>query len=134
MYVHTSLCIVSKNTQPPYFCDVIYECPLTVHDSLNFAQSCPLFHKYRISLVPDSIRNTTRLDGNDLDQQNAENNGKKNLKLKDFRGDLDYFAFILCLFPPPPPFHFKRSSYYFVCSNTMFLRISHLHLQTMFSS
>ena len=37
--------------------------------------------------------------------------------------------------PLSPKFsHFKCSNYYFVCSNTMFLRISHSHLQTVFSS
>ena len=37
-------------------------------------------------------------------------------------------------FPLSKSPHFKRSNYYFVCSNSMFLRISHSHLQTVFSS
>ena len=80
----------------------------------------------------------------------------KQIQMKDFFitfqqcSPLDCFAFILypfptvqynsdqikIPFPPNPPFqtHFKRSNYYFVCFDTMFLCISHSHLQTVFSS
>ena len=37
-------------------------------------------------------------------------------------------------FPPPHFLHFKCSNYNFLKSNTKFLRISHSHLQTVFSS
>ena len=68
----------------------IYEFPFTVDESQNFAQSRLLFHKHRISSVPDSKQNTTWLDRHVLNQQNAEKNKRKTFKLLDCRGDLNY--------------------------------------------